>query len=178
MNFENFMSIFNKLEGVRVIQSKDGPYFVYYEVLDSKVHKEIESIIDFLRKTYNYDVSLKEYETNFYNLTISGSKTKDILKILFDGLYLITLSQEYENKKNYQELGIPDLSLVTIHQMVDELKKRRNLVFSFVWTENNDRDNISIEGSGNPTQLVGLLARGMHMAIEWADKNMKFFKNK
>jgi hypothetical protein len=47
-----------------------------------------------------------------------------------------------------------------------------------VWIENNERENISIEGSGNPTQLVGLLARGTHMVIEWADKNMQFFKDK
>lgn len=62
--------------------------------------------------------------------------------------------------------------------MAVELKKRENLTFAVVWIEDNDRDNIAIEGSGNPTQLVGLLARGLHMAIEWADKNIKFHKPK
>ena len=71
---------------------------------------------------------------------------------------------------------MPDLSLVTIRQMAMELKRRNNLTFALVWIENNERDNIAIEGSGNPTQLVGLLARGSHMAIEWADKSIKFYK--
>ena len=100
------------------------------------------------------------------------------LKALSDNLLLIIESQEEKLKKKYQELGIPDLSLVTIQQMVEELKKRKSLIFSLVWIENNERENISIEGSGNPTQLVGLLARGTHMVIEWADKNMQFFKDK
>ena len=68
------------------------------------------------------------------------------------------------------------MSLLTIRQMAAELKMRNGLTFALVWIENAERDNIAIEGSGNPTQLVGLLTRGSHMAIEWADKNIKFFK--
>lgn len=79
-------------------------------------------------------------------------------------------------KTKQQELGIPDLSLTTIRQMATELKKRENLCFAVVWIEDNERDNIAIEGSGNPTQLVGLISRGLHMTIEWADKNIKFHK--
>ena len=75
-----------------------------------------------------------------------------------------------------KELGVPDLSLVTLRQMANELKQRNNLIFALVWIENADRDNIAVEGSGNPTQLVGLLTRGTHIAIDWADKNIKFFK--
>lgn len=81
-------------------------------------------------------------------------------------------------KAKQQELGIPDLSLTTIRQMATELKRRENLCFAVVWIEDNERDNIAIEGSGNPTQLVGLLSRGLHMTIEWADKNIKFHKPK
>jgi hypothetical protein len=78
--------------------------------------------------------------------------------------------------KNHNEFGIPDLTLVTIRQMANELKRRDNICFALVWIEETDRDNIAIEGSGNPTQVVGLLARGKHMAIEWADRNIKFQK--
>ena len=68
------------------------------------------------------------------------------------------------------------MSLVTIRQIANELKTRNNLTFALVWIENSERDNIAIEGSGQPTQLIGLLARGTHMAIEWADKNIRFYK--
>ncbi len=77
---------------------------------------------------------------------------------------------------NHNEFGIPDLSLVTIRQMANELKRRENVCFALVWMEDSERDNIAIEGSGNPTQVVGLLTRGTHMAIEWADRNIKFQK--
>jgi hypothetical protein len=42
--------------------------------------------------------------------------------------------------------------------------------------EDSNKDNIAIEGNGNPTHLVGLLARGLHMAIEWSDKYLHFKK--
>ena len=76
----------------------------------------------------------------------------------------------------YDEYGVPDLSLVTIKQIAKELKNRKNLTFAMVWMEENIKDNIAIEGNGNPTHLVGLLARGLHMAIEWSDRYLKFNK--
>jgi hypothetical protein len=65
---------------------------------------------------------------------------------------------------------------VTIKQIARELKKRENLSFAMVWMEDSSKDNIAIEGNGNPTNLVGLLARGLHMAIEWSDKYLHFKK--
>ena len=44
------------------------------------------------------------------------------------------------------------------------------------WLEENSLDNISFEGNGDPTKLCGLLARGLNLAINWADKNMDFQK--
>lgn len=79
-------------------------------------------------------------------------------------------------KNKYEQLGIPDLSLVTLRQMANELKQRPNLTFALIWIDDHEIDNIAIEGAGNPTQIVGLLSRGTHLAIEWADKNIKFFK--
>ena len=78
--------------------------------------------------------------------------------------------------KDHNEFGIPDLSLVTIRQITNELKRRDNVCFALVWMEDSERDNIAIEGSGNPTQVVGLLTRGTHMAVEWADRNIRFQK--
>jgi hypothetical protein len=60
--------------------------------------------------------------------------------------------------------------------MATELKSRQNLTFALVWIENSERENIAIEGSGNPTHLIGLLARAQNMAIDWADKNIKFYR--
>lgn len=74
------------------------------------------------------------------------------------------------------ECGLPDLSAVTIRQMAQELKARTNLCFALVWIEGCERDNIAIEGSGNPTQLVGLLARGQNIAVDWANKKMTFHR--
>lgn len=79
----------------------------------------------------------------------------------------------YNSVKEFAEpqsdLGIPDLSLVTIHQMVKELKSRPGLTFVLTWVE--DQDNmISVEGSGHPTMLVGLLSRANFLAAKWADK--------
>jgi hypothetical protein len=72
--------------------------------------------------------------------------------------------------------GLPDLSLVTCRQMANELKKRKNLTFALLWSEENDSENISLEGNGDPTKICGLLARGLNLAINWADKNMDFEK--
>ena len=65
---------------------------------------------------------------------------------------------------------------MTIKQIAKELKKRKNLSFAVVWMEDTNKENIAIEGNGNPTQIVGLLARGLHMAIEWSDKFLKISK--
>lgn len=72
--------------------------------------------------------------------------------------------------------GLADLSLVTCNQIANELKKRKNLTFALLWIEENSLDNISFEGNGDPTKLCGLLARGLNLAINWADKNMDFQK--
>jgi hypothetical protein len=83
---------------------------------------------------------------------------------------------ERQREPKYDQYGVPDLSLVTIKQIAKELKKRENLSFAMVWMEDSNKDNIAIEGNGNPTHLVGLLARGLHMAIEWSDKYLHFKK--
>lgn len=78
-----------------------------------------------------------------------------------------------ENKK-----GVPDLSWVTTKQMALELKKRDNLTFVLLWMEDSGYDNISLEASGNPTTLCGMLIRGLNMAVKHADKNINFIEPK
>ena len=73
------------------------------------------------------------------------------------------------------ENSIPDLSLVTVNQMMDELKKRKNITFAFVMMEHSEVENIVLEASGNPTFICGLLARATNLAARYADKNIDYY---
>jgi hypothetical protein len=172
MDFIELINIFKKIEGLKLIETSNSPYSIVYEVLDEDSQLNLLSLI---KEIKDKDVYIKENKSNF-KLLILTYETNTLYKVYNQMLYL-TLLQEEKRKNKFKELGIPDLSLVTIKQMTEELKKRNNLVFALVWIENNERDNIAIEGSGDPTQLVGLLSRGNHMAIEWADKSIKFKKD-
>jgi len=176
MNFDDFLNIFKRIEGLKIIESKDGPYFVSYLVVLEEVQKGIKGIIEDLKNNESYDISLTSLDDHSFKLILNSVDLEKNVQALADRLIVLISKQDSERRSKYKEFGIPDLSLVTIKQMVEELKKRKNLVFSLVWIENNERDNIAIEGSGNPTQLIGLLTRGVHMAIEWADKSIRFNK--
>ena len=176
MNFEDFLNVFKRIEGIKIIESKDGPYFISYSVLLDNTQKEIEFIVNELKNTFACDISLHNIDDNSFKFVLGSIDLESNLKSISEKILELVSKQEDNRKSKYKEFGLPDLSLVTIKQMVEELKKRKNLVFSLVWIENNERDNIAIEGSGNPTQLVGLLARGVHMAIEWADRSIRFNK--
>ena len=84
--------------------------------------------------------------------------------------------QLWENKTT-SKLGIPDLSLVTVKQMMNELKKRENISFAFVMTENTGLNNILLEASGNPTYICGLLSRASSLATKFADKDITYYHN-
>lgn len=176
MNFEEFLNIFKRIEGIKILESKDGPYFINYSVMLDRTQKELESILEELKGNFACDITLHTLDDNSFKLFLGSIDLEHNLKSLADKIIELVNSQDNNRKSKYKEFGLPDLSLVTIKQMVEELKKRKNLVFALVWIENNEKDNIAIEGSGNPTQLVGLLARGVHMAIEWADRSIRFNK--
>jgi hypothetical protein len=176
MNFEDFLNTFKRIEGIKILESKDGPYFVSYVVVLDDTQKSLSKIIDELKGNFACDISMHDLDDHSFKIILGSINLESNLELFYSKIVHLVEKQENDRKKKYNELGIPDLSLVTIKQMVEELKKRKNLVFSLVWIENNERDNIAIEGSGNPTQLVGLLARGVHMAIEWADKSIRFNK--
>jgi hypothetical protein len=176
MNFEEFLNVFKRIEGIKILESKDGPYFISYSVLLDTTQKEIESILEELKSNFACDLSLHSLDDNCFKLVLGSINLESNINSFAEKAMILIGKQEGNRQSKYKEFGLPDLSLVTIKQMVEELKKRKNLVFSLVWIENNERDNIAIEGSGNPTQLVGLLARGVHMAIEWADRSIRYNK--
>jgi hypothetical protein len=176
MIFEDFLNVFKKIEGIKILESKDGPYFISYSVILDDTQKDLSDLVLELKASFACDISLHKLDDHSFKITLGSLDLEHNLELFSSKIINLVEKQESNRKKKYQEFGLPDLSLVTIKQMVEELKKRKNLVFSLVWIENNERDNIAIEGSGNPTQLVGLLARGVHMAIEWADKSIRFNK--
>lgn len=176
MNFEDFVNIFKKIEGIKILETRNGPNYIKYSVNYNHVQEEINKISLELKEKFGCDISNSLLENNKFKLFFGPSSLDKNIKMFVDRIMTLISDQDNERKKRHQEFGLPDMSLVTIRQMTEELKKRKNLVFSLVWIENNENDNISIEGSGNPTQVVGLLTRGTHMAIEWADQNIRFNK--
>jgi hypothetical protein len=174
-NFQSFIDEISGLDGLSVIQSESEPTTWVLFSCDSEhsvafmtaLVDEIsnDSIVKMMPMTHPID-----QEKTAYQLVFHDQKEKQIK--IFSAK--IRKYVELSKMPKYDSSGIPDLSLVTIKQISKELKRRKNLTFAFVWMEDNSKDNISIEGNGNPTHLVGLLARGLHMAIEWSDKHLKF----
>lgn len=183
--FDSLTQTISSFHGVTVFDSLYDPVETYitFQCTVSESFKTISSQIQEIKETHQCQLlTFPNYENPndpTYQIVFKGTeeivfKAIIVLQRLLRGI-VETGSIE---KAKQQELGLPDLSLTTIRQMALELKKRDNLCFAIVWIEDNERDNIAIEGSGNPTQLVGLLSRGLHMTIEWADKNIKFNKPK
>jgi hypothetical protein len=166
----------NKLEGVKVLGSEFEPNtWIHFECAIPQILATISNQVDDVNDFDSCKILVLSHpddqEKNAYQLIFNNDKEK----------YIAMLSKKVKNlvengtkKARFQELGLPDLSLVTMRQMATELKGRQNLCFAMVWMEDNEKENISIEGNGNPTQLVGLLFRGLHMTIEWSNKNIKF----
>jgi hypothetical protein len=171
--FKLLIESFNKIEGVKVLGSEFEPNtWIHFECSTPQILDAISIRVDDI----NYFDCCKililshptEPEKNAYQLIFNKDKEKYITMLIEK------LKNFHTKKSQFQELGLPDLSLVTIRQMANELKNRKNLCFGIVWMEDNEKENISIEGSGNPTQLVGLLSRGLYITIEWSNKNVKF----
>ena len=179
MNYEyqSFLDSLISLEGVEIFQKEMGsPSWFFFSC--SSEHSI--ALITAMVEEVNDDKICKMIKMNH---PIDENKTafqlvfhEDQERLLKSFAARIKVYVSKVKPVSYDEFGVPDLSLVTIKQIAKELKKRKNLTFAMVWMEDNTKDNIAIEGNGNPTQLVGLLARGLHMAIEWADRYLKFNK--
>lgn len=177
--FDNLLKTLGKFEGVTITHHNlEVEMYIMFKCTSDLSLSVITNQIMEIQDSHSCNFSIypdpEDSSKVIYRINFQFKKAFSALNKLLKS-YLETGSLA---KAKQKELGLPDLSLVTIRQMATELKRRENLCFALVWIEDNERDNIAIEGSGNPTQLVGLLARGTHMAIEWADRNIKFHRPK
>lgn len=176
--FNSFVETLAKFEGVTILDTSLDPPWIYFKSEAEKISAVLSSQVNELREQYGCAILIlinpDNQEDVSYQLLFEGGESNTAIIVL--NKKLSTIVESTPRQAKMKELGIPDLTLVTIRQIAMELKQRHNLTFALVWIENNERDNIAIEGSGAPTQLVGLLTRGTHMAIEWADKNIKFHR--
>ena len=179
-DFETLLETIGRFQGLAVVDSATEPdTYITFTCGENTVLAAITSFVNEIQESHGVKLlNFPDYDDPkkvTYQIAFEGdldAKTRAV--IVLHKMFKAVQDTGTLAKARHKELGLPDLSLTTIRQMANELKKRENLCFAVVWIEDNDRDNIAIEGSGNPTQLVGLLARGLHMAIEWADKNIKF----
>lgn len=155
---------------------KTPNYFIKFICTTENSFKLINTQLTAAKTHVDFILQEEELENStsllleFEGSTEQKNKNIKILIKIFDN---IVNSKSLTAAKN-KELGLPDLSLCTVHQMAEELKRRKNLVFAMVWIEGNEKDNITLEASGNPTQIIGLLSRGHYMAIEWTDQKLKY----
>lgn len=181
-DFENLIEMLKKFEGVTIIDASLEPdTWVHFRCKSENTINEINSQVTEIQehcacKLLSFpDKDNIEHLT--YQIVIDDQNKLNALQNL--SKRFLTIHETGSSKKaKAKELGIPDLSLVTVRQMAMELKQRQNLCFALIWMEESDRENIAIEGSGEPTRLVGLLARGLNMAVDWADRNIKFHRPK
>jgi hypothetical protein len=115
-------------------------------------------------------------------ITKTANESDNFLSLHSDGKSMIFCLHMHQYKKFIElfigkkaESSIPDLSLVTVDQMMDELKNRKNITFAFVMMEHSEVENIILEASGNPTFICGLLARATNLAAKYADKNIDYY---
>jgi hypothetical protein len=178
--FEALVNTLNKFQGVKIIDTSKDFSWIHFKIDNGDVLDAVSTLVIEVKDYYPCDLLVltkKEKSKEIsYQIVIDEKNRLQAIQLLDKKLENLLGSDGNVTKAKHRELGLPDMSLLTIRQMAAELKRRNGLTFALVWIENAERDNIAIEGSGNPTQLVGLLTRGSHMAIEWADKNIKFFK--
>jgi hypothetical protein len=178
--FELLLESLKKLDGFTLIDTNVEAKWIHFKLTTESSLIQLSNQIEEIKDQYQFTLLVlanqDDPEDFSYQLIAESEDCATAINVLVKKLNAIIESGGNTRKALNKELGLPDLSLVTIRQIATELKQRKNLTFALIWIENNDKDNIAIEGSGNPTQLVGLLARGTNMAIAWADKNIKFYK--
>lgn len=175
--FKSFLENLESLEGIKVFQHQAEPETWFFFSCESELIKAlIMAMVGEVGDDKVCRLSEMQHpvDPDKESLQLVFLEDKERLLRVFSNRIKTFIDRT--RKPAYDEFGLPDLSLVTIKQIAKELKQRKNLSFAMVWMEESNKDNIAIEGNGNPTHLVGLLARGLHMAIEWSDKYLKFQK--
>jgi hypothetical protein len=180
--FDLLVETLKKFSGFELIDTSIDNTWIHFKLTSEASLVNISNAVNDIKEQWACSLLVlanqDDPEKFTYQLLIEAEDRITAIKVLTKKFATLLDVNGDARKATQKELGLPDLSLVTIRQMALELKQRQNLTFALVWIENNERDNIAIEGSGNPTQLVGLLSRGTHMAVEWADKNIKFYRPK
>jgi len=153
MTTKEFAKWFSNIEGLNISSIEEDK--VYFTITK-------EQLVVKITKTANESDNFLSLHSNGKNMVfcLHMHQYKKFIE-LFDGKKL--------------ENSIPDLSLVTVNQMMDELKKRKNITFAFVMMEHSEVENIVLVASGNPTFICGLLARATNLAARYADKNIDYY---
>lgn len=181
-SFNNLLETLSKLEGFNLISKGEDFRWIHFYLLSEESIHILASQIDQLKDQYACSlislIKKDNEEDKSYQLLLEDENLENLIQIITKKINAVIEFDGDLKKALDKELGLPDLSLVTIQQMTRELKSRDNLTFALVWMESTEKENISIEGKGIPTQIVGLLTRGTHIAIEWADNGIKFKRPK
>jgi hypothetical protein len=179
--FKLLIETIAKFEGASIINTNVEATWIHFKLKSEASLAALSNQILDVKDQYpcNLLILSNQYNPNdfSYQLIIESEDRFMAMKILTKKLIAVLENGQDIKKVTQKELGLPDLSMVTVRQMANELKTRQNITFALVWTENNNSDNIAVEGKGDPNQVIGLLSRGSHIAIEWADKDFKFFQS-
>lgn len=174
-NIEKLADILDKVTGVYVKEiNKTKSFYIILKYKEEKSLKFIEEQLQIASEHVDFETELNsdEIKISFSNNEKERNKTINLLAKQFNNI----VNNKTLKTANEKELGLPDLSLCTITQMAEELKLRENVSFALVWIENNEKDNISLQAKGNATQIIGLLARGQQIALDWTNQNLKYKK--
>lgn len=174
-NIEKLADVLDKVSGVYVKEiSRVKNFHIILKYKEEKVLKFIEEQLQIASEHSEFETELNpdEIKISFSNNEKERNKTISLLIKQFNN---ITNNKNLKSASE-KELGLPDLSLCTITQMAEELKTRENVNFALVWIENSEKDNISLQAKGNATQIIGLLARGQQIALDWTNQNLKYKK--
>ena len=168
---EKFVKLINYLKSVPGIENVD---FSVKDLMTLEFsHSSKEFVNDFcclFDDVEIFDVGDITYTKTESHVSIKFNRHKSLLVDKVDACLYVAIAKNFPKHDKYLEYGLNDLSLTTISQMAAELKKRENIQFALIWIESNETENISIEGNGPFTSLVGLVTRGLHLLINYSDK--------
>lgn len=152
MNVDDFSKWFSEVNGITIKKiEQDRMYFLIHEEnLVLKITKAAEESDNFI--SIHYDKGNIVFCLHYHKLK--------------------EFKESFSGKK--KSTDIFDLSLATVKQMMEELKTRKNISFAFVMYDHSLPNNISLDASGNPTFICGLLARANYLASKYAEKNMDY----
>lgn len=168
---EKFVKLINYLKSVPGISDVDfsikDPMTLEFKHSSQSFLNDFCALFDDKEIFNEGDIS---YTKNDGHVMVKFNKHKSLLVDKVDACLYVAIATNYPKHDKCMEYGLNDLSLTTISQMAAELKKRENVQFALIWIESNETDNISIEGNGPFTSLVGLVTRGLHLLVNYSDK--------